>query len=237
MSSLRRRRWRVRRLFVGWVGIEPTSRGLRDRCKDQHLLPTRSEAGHVGVLALERGVRREANHLKRMLARADGRSSEQRTVPTVIDPKVRRRARLGEPSGSCSSLGERETRARTKMIRLVPCASAILLGRWRDPHQVPPPLHLLGCFCFAAARILRLLAASLLIAVPLPFRPPLWNRTRTSRASAERADQLRKRGMYALRVRPCSLVRARSIAQRDFHRHQLFSCQRATRVRRAHLGR
>lgn len=40
---------RVRELFVGWVGIEPTSRGLRDRCKDQHLLPTqsasRSDAG------------------------------------------------------------------------------------------------------------------------------------------------------------------------------------------------
>lgn len=26
---------------MGWVGIEPTSRGVRDRCKDQHLLPTR----------------------------------------------------------------------------------------------------------------------------------------------------------------------------------------------------
>ena len=31
---------RVRKLFVGRVGIEPTSRGLRDRCKNQHLLPT-----------------------------------------------------------------------------------------------------------------------------------------------------------------------------------------------------
>jgi hypothetical protein len=34
-----------------------------------------------------------------------------------------------------------------------------------------------------------------------PGRPTLWNRTRTSRASAERADQLRKSGM-ACRARP-----------------------------------
>lgn len=48
---------RVRKLFVGWVGIEPTSRGLRDRCKDQHLLPTHDARALVIVRAEDRSDR------------------------------------------------------------------------------------------------------------------------------------------------------------------------------------
>jgi hypothetical protein len=42
LSSLERvrRTSRASARFVGGVGIEPTSRGLRNRCKGQHLLPT-----------------------------------------------------------------------------------------------------------------------------------------------------------------------------------------------------
>jgi hypothetical protein len=82
-----------------------------------------------------------------------------------------------------------------------------------------------GMLPLEAARIFRLLTSSSLIVVPLPFRPSLWNRTRTSRSSAERADQLRERGMFALRVRPSSWESPIDRAAR-FHRHQLFSCQR-----------
>lgn len=72
------------------------------------------------------------------------------------------------------------------------------------------------------------------------IRPTLWNRTRTSRASAERADQLRKSGLRALRtfqtVRSAdhhhrsSVVRERRArgAPRAFMR---------SRFQRAHLGR
>lgn len=51
--------------------------------------------------------------------------------------------------------------------------------------------------------------------------PTLWNRTRTSRASTERADQLRKSG---LRVPRASLVGVHAAPN---HHHRLFGCQRA----------
>ena len=68
-----------------------------------------------------------------------------------------------------------------------------------------------------------------------PCGPTLWNRTRTSRASAERADQLRKSGIRALRT---CLKRARSA---KIIIVIIFGCQRTVSAagrcaRKAHLG-
>ena len=56
-----------------------------------------------------------------------------------------------------------------------------------------------------------------------PISPTLWNRTRTSRASAKRADQLRKSGIRVLHGR---FEGAR--AAPDHHRHHLRLSQSAS---------
>lgn len=79
--------------------------------------------------------------------------------------------------------------------------------------------------------------------------PTLWNRTRTSRASTERADQLRKSGIRAPRA--WSTSRSLEMPPRSARRRSsssFFGCQRAgargaprasmrALSRRAHLGR
>ena len=89
-------------------------------------------------------------------------------------------------------------------------------SRRRESH----PLHWCGAptrrydtpawWCPRKTPVIRIVVGG---CVRRPIRPTLWNRTRTSRASAERADQLRKSGIRA--------PYARSSFQRGTARRQI----------------